>query len=63
MQELGLKDIGYCGEFNVANQLMLNGAKKSEIEFTPAIRPRNGEVIPPCTNCLEMFPQLNQTGN
>jgi len=49
--------VGCCGEFNAANQLMLNNPnlKPGEIRFTPAISPRTGQVIDPCPNCKAIF--------
>jgi len=47
--------VGSCAEFDAANQLMNQGSALEDINFTDAIRPRTGEVVPPCTNCQQMF--------
>lgn len=52
--------IGYCAEQNVANRLMLfTDAPYQCIEFSIAIRPKTGQVIPYCDNCKRLFNQLN----
>lgn len=53
--------VGCCGEFQAANKLLLQNpsATPSQVNFTNAIRPRTGQVIPPCDNCTSVFPQLN----
>ena len=50
--------IGVCAEFHVVNSLLLGGCKWSDIKLTPAIRPRTGEIMPYCDNCLAMFSDL-----
>lgn len=50
--------IGVCAEFHVVNSLLLGGSKWSDIRLTPAIRPRTGEAVPYCSNCLAMFRDL-----
>ncbi len=49
--------LGRCAEFRAANELLLNnpGLRLSDIKFTPAIRPRTGEVVPRCENCTNIF--------
>ncbi|MCU7280658.1 filamentous hemagglutinin N-terminal domain-containing protein [Pseudomonas peradeniyensis] len=49
--------LGRCAEFRAANELLLNNSrlKLSDIKFTSAIRPRTGEVVPRCDNCIGMF--------
>ncbi|OYQ50365.1 hypothetical protein CHX27_00960 [Flavobacterium aurantiibacter] len=49
--------VGCCAEFQAANELLLQqpSAIPSQIRFTDAIRPRTGEVIPPCSNCETIF--------
>jgi len=49
--------VGCCAEFQVANKLLLKnpGFKPTDVRFTPAIRPRTGQVIPPCPICDEIF--------
>jgi len=49
--------LGRCAEFRAANELLLNNPhlKLKDIKFTSAIRPRTGEVIPRCQNCINMF--------
>ncbi|UII34887.1 hypothetical protein LVD17_13830 [Fulvivirga ulvae] len=49
--------IGCCGEFRAGNELLLENPyyKPSDIQFTPAIRPRTGQVITPCQNCQDIF--------
>lgn len=48
--------VGCCAEFDAANQLTNQGSKLGDIQFTDAIRPRTGAVIPKCTICEKMFP-------
>ena len=50
--------VGVCAEFHVVNSLLLSGSKWSDIKLTPAIRPRTGEKMPYCSNCLAMFGDL-----
>ena len=54
------KTVGCCAEFHAANELMLKNPtlNPTKINFTPAIRPRTMEVVPPCKNCITIFPQL-----
>ncbi|WP_295230554.1 DUF6443 domain-containing protein [uncultured Chryseobacterium sp.] len=49
--------VGCCAEFNAGNQLLLDNpsATPSQINFTEAIRPRNGKTIPMCDNCKTTF--------
>ncbi|MCC8367284.1 hypothetical protein J8V57_13570 [Xenorhabdus sp. PB61.4] len=49
--------LGRCAEFRAANELMLSNPnlKVKDIQFTPAVRPRTGEVVPRCDNCTNMF--------
>lgn len=47
--------VGVCAEFRSANTLLLNGSKIENIRFTQAIRPRTGQIIPTCNNCLRIF--------
>jgi filamentous hemagglutinin len=49
--------LGRCAEFRAANELLLSNPNLTlkDIKFTPAIRPRTGEVIPRCENCTNMF--------
>ncbi|MBC3205760.1 filamentous hemagglutinin N-terminal domain-containing protein [Pseudomonas sp. SWRI111] len=49
--------LGRCAEFRAANELLLNNPKLrlKDIAFTPAIRPRTGEVVPRCENCINIF--------
>ena len=49
--------VGCCGEFHAANGLLLKNpsATPQQINFTPAIRPRTGQVVPMCANCEIMF--------
>lgn len=52
--------IGYCAEQNVANRLMLVTNKHfSEVQFSLAIRPKTGEIVPYCDNCKTLFNQLS----
>jgi filamentous hemagglutinin len=48
--------VGCCAEFDGANQLMNQGSNLGDIDFTNAIRPSSGKVIPKCENCATMFP-------
>lgn len=50
--------VGVCAEFHVVNSLLLSGSKWSDIKLTPAIRPRTGQKMPYCANCLAMFGDL-----
>nr|WP_306552729.1 DUF4329 domain-containing protein [Chryseobacterium sp. WG23] len=49
--------VGCCAEFNAGNNLLLNNpsAIPSQINFTDAIRPRTGKVVPMCDNCKTTF--------
>jgi len=47
--------VGCCAEFDAINQLLNLGADLDDIGLTDVIRPRTGEVIPPCPNCEAMF--------
>ncbi|WP_226101917.1 hemagglutinin repeat-containing protein [Dickeya oryzae] len=49
--------LGRCAEFRAANELLLANPslKLKDIQFTPAIRPRTGEVVPRCENCKNIF--------
>ncbi len=53
--------VGCCGEFRAANEVLLKNPKATptQVKFTPAVRPRNGQVIPACENCTSIFPQLD----
>ena len=53
--------VGCCGEFHSANDLLLKNpnAAPSDINFTPAIRPRTGQAVPTCANCATMFKKKN----
>ena len=50
--------VGVCAEFHAVNELLLNGSKWSDIHLVTAIRPRTGEPMPFCANCLTMFKDL-----
>ncbi|WP_420921600.1 hemagglutinin repeat-containing protein [Enterobacter quasiroggenkampii] len=49
--------LGRCAEFRAANELLLTNPslKLKDIQFTPAVRPRTGEVVPRCENCKNIF--------
>ncbi|WP_455813240.1 hemagglutinin repeat-containing protein [Pseudomonas graminis] len=49
--------LGRCAEFRAANELLMSNPnlKLKDIQFTPAVRPRTGEVVPRCENCTNMF--------
>jgi RHS repeat-associated protein len=49
--------VGCCAEFQAGNQLLLENpsASPSQINFTDAIRPRTGQVVPMCENCQTTF--------
>lgn len=49
--------VGYCGEFHAANELLNPnpGYGTGDLKFTPAVRPRTGQVVPPCSNYGQMF--------
>jgi RHS repeat-associated protein len=48
--------VGQCAECNAANTLANQGSNVKNVRFTPAVRPRTGEVVPKCPNCEKMFP-------
>lgn len=50
--------VGVCAEFHALNSLLLHGSKWTDIKLTPAIRPRTGEIMPFCSNCIAMFGDL-----
>ncbi|MDC7996893.1 DUF6443 domain-containing protein [Gilvibacter sediminis] len=54
--------VGCCGEFRAANEVLLKrpNALPSQVKFTDAIRPRTGEIIPPCENCTSVFSHLER---
>jgi RHS repeat-associated protein len=43
---------GCCGEVDAASRL---GGDPKEVVFTKPVRPRQGEIIPVCTNCQSVF--------
>lgn len=48
--------IGCCCEVRASNQvLIIRPASPRSIQFTKAIRPRTGQVIPRCRNCRHVF--------
>ncbi|WP_392553164.1 hypothetical protein RHO14_04675 [Orbus wheelerorum] len=49
--------LGRCAEFRAANELLLSNPnlKIDDIWFTPALRPRTGEIVPRCENCTNIF--------
>lgn len=49
--------LGRCAEFRAANELLLNNPRLnlSDIDFTPAVRPRTGQIIQRCDNCVNVF--------
>ena len=49
--------LGACAEFRAANELLLNNPnlKLKDIQFTQAVRPRNGKKVPRCENCTNVF--------
>lgn len=49
--------LGRCAGFRAANELLLSNPrlKLNDIKFTPAVRPRTGEVVPRCENCTNIF--------
>ena len=54
----GLTDrntVGVCAEFHLVNKMLLSGVKWSDIRITTAVRPRTGQTIPFCANCIAMF--------
>lgn len=51
----GKNVVGACAEFRSSNQLLNSGSNLDDIRFTIAVRPRNGKVVPRCTNCQSMF--------
>ncbi len=53
--------VGACCEVHAANELLLKNptAMPRDINLTPAIRPRTGQVIPMCDNCKVIFNKQN----
>jgi len=53
----GTTTVGCCGEFRAANKVLLENPKAtpSQVNFTPAIRPRTGEIVTPCLACKQVF--------
>jgi filamentous hemagglutinin len=49
--------LGRCAEFRAANELILSNPslRLKDIKFTPAVRPRTGEVVRRCENCTNIF--------
>ncbi|MFQ1042716.1 hypothetical protein ACGH47_10475, partial [Gilliamella sp. CG16] len=49
--------LGACAEFRAANELLLNNPnlKLKDIQFTQAVRPRNGKPVSRCENCTNIF--------
>ncbi|ROH98824.1 hypothetical protein EGI16_19875 [Chryseobacterium sp. G0240] len=49
--------VACCAEFQAGNELLLRNpqAIPSQINFTEAIRPRTGRVVPMCGNCKASF--------
>ncbi|MCQ2077340.1 MAG: hypothetical protein MJZ20_10040 [Bacteroidaceae bacterium] len=50
--------IGHCAEPHAANNLLKvqqTLASLNQIYFSESRRPRTGEVIPPCENCITVF--------
>ncbi|WP_419698977.1 DUF6443 domain-containing protein [Mucilaginibacter sp. NFX135] len=49
--------VGACCEVHAANELLLKNPKAmpQDINLTPAIRPRTGQVVPMCDNCKVIF--------
>ena len=57
----GLTDrntVGVCAEFHLVNKMLLSGVKWSDIRITTAVRPRTGQSIPFCANCVAMFSDI-----
>ena len=57
----GLTDrntVGVCAEFHLVNKMLLSGVKWSDIRITAAVRPRTGQTIPFCPNCVAMFKDI-----
>ena len=50
--------VGVCAEFHAVNKLLLAGVSWSNIRLTRATRPRNGEYMPYCANCVALFSDL-----
>jgi hypothetical protein len=53
--------VGACCEVHAANELLLKNptAMPQDINLTPAIRPRTGQVVPMCDNCKVIFNKQN----
>src|SRR5207253_6483969 len=54
----GAAPVGCCAEFDAVNQLLNLGADLEDIGLIDVIRPRTGEVVPPCPNCEAMFEDM-----
>ena len=52
--------IGYCAEQRLAATILKvhPACSVSDLEFSPTVRPRTAKVIPYCSNCKSIFPQL-----
>ena len=52
--------IGYCAEQRLAATILKvhPACSVTDLEFSPSVRPRTAKVIPYCSNCKSIFPQL-----
>lgn len=52
--------IGYCAEQRIAATILTPPTETTinDLEFSPAVRPRTSKIIPYCSNCKSIFPQL-----
>lgn len=52
--------LGYCAEQHSGNNYMKRAHETNlaNLNFSPTVRPRTGQVIKPCKNCKNIFPNL-----
>jgi RHS repeat-associated protein len=56
-QKVNGNPLGCCAEFRAGNKLLLANpsAMPAQLKFTPAVRPRTGQIVPMCQNCTSVF--------
>ena len=52
--------LGKCAEQHSGNNYMKEAHETNLVnpDFTPTVRPRTGQIIKPCKNCKNIFPNL-----
>ena len=52
--------LGKCAEQHSGNNYMKEAHETNlvNLDFTPTVRPRTGQIIKPCKNCKNIFPNL-----